>query len=344
MACALLAATLGRSTPPIFVCLAPALRFGVRARSALLVLNALFSFALLAVARAIPSPVARLVLLLCDQLAQQRCGARVPPSAGWPLCVWWVVRRVFFFFLREVVVVSSFVFPGFSGWPLARSAAAGVVGFCGPRFGPAAAAEEEVAAVVGSVLASGRAVAAGCAAGVDALVVSAAVAAGGGPRLFVFAAFGPSGLGALPGSSSLAGVSASVRAGASVSWWAGGAPGPVGSGRRVPPVVGRLVGRSLAFVRFCAASGPGSGLVGFVSSAPERPFAPAASGGWPSCGSGSWGSLGAAALLGLPVVVFPVGWVGFAGASSLPLLPGRAGSWVPAASSGVWAAGFRWMV
>lgn len=242
-----------------------------------------------------------------------------------------------------MVASSCFVFPAAEGWPLVRSAAAGVVGFCGPRSGPAAAAEE-VGAVVRSVLASGRAVAAGCAVGVDALAVSAAVAAGGGSRLFVFAAFGPSGLGVFPGSSSLAGVSASVRAGAAVSWWAGGAPGPVGSGRRVPPLVGRLVGRSLAFVRFCAASGRGSGLVGFASSPPERAFSPAEAGGWPSCGSGTWGSLGAAALLGLPVVVFPVGWAGFAGAASLPVLPGRPGSWAPAAPSGVWAAGFRWVV
>ena len=241
-------------------------------------------------------------------------------------------------------MVSSFVFPGFSGWPLVRSAAGGVVGFCGPRFGPAAAAGSLVGAVVGSVLAGGRSVAAGCAVGVDALAVAAAGAAGAGARLFVFAAFGPSGLGVLPGSSSLAGVVAVVRTGAAVSWWAGGAPGPVGSGRPVPPVASRLVGRSLAFVRFCAASGRGSGLVGVVSGLPGRSFAPAAAGGWPSCGSGTWGSLGAAALLGLPVVVFPVGWAGFAGAGSLPVLPGRPGRWVPAAASGVWAAGFRWAV
>ena len=49
-----------------------------------------------------------------------------------------------------------------------------------------------------------------------------------------------------------------------------------------------------------------------------------------------------AALLGLPVVVFPVGWSGFGEAASLPPLPSPAGVWAPAASSGVWAAGWRW--
>lgn len=219
----------------------------------------------------------------------------------------------------------------------------GVVGFAGPRFGPASSAAGLVSALVGSVLASGRSVASGCAVGVDALAVSAAVAAGAGSRLSVFAAFGPAGLGALPGSSappsSLVPV---VRAGGRVVWWAGG--GPVGG--VVPSPARRLVGRSLAFVRSLAAGGPGSGLVLVVSGAPPRPFAVSAAGGWPawpSCGSGSWGSAGAAALLGVPVVVFPSGWPGFAGVSSLPALPGRPGRWVSLSSSvGVWSAGFAW--
>lgn len=222
-------------------------------------------------------------------------------------------------------------------------AVSGVVGFAGPRFGPASGASALVAALVGSVLASGRSVASGCAAGVDALAVAAAVAAGAGARLSVFAAFGPSGLGALPGSSaSPASLVPVVRAGGRVVWWAGG--GPVGG--VAPSPVRRLVGRSLAFVRAVAAGGPGSGLVLVVSGGPPRPFAVSAGGGWPawpSCGSGSWGAAGAAALLGAPVAVFPFGWLGFAGVSSLPLLPGRPGRWVALSSSvGVWSAGFAW--
>ena len=76
-----------------------------------------------------------------------------------------------------------------------------VVGFAGPRSGPASSASSLVSSLVGSVLASGRGVASGCASGVDSLAVSAALAAAAGPRLSVFCAFGPSGLGALARSS-----------------------------------------------------------------------------------------------------------------------------------------------
>jgi hypothetical protein len=224
-----------------------------------------------------------------------------------------------------------------SGVPF--SSAVPVVGFAGPRSLSSASAGPLVSALVGSVLASGRAVAAGCAAGVDSLAVASAVTGGAGvgrlaPRLFVFALFGPLGLGAVA-SSSVSEVQAALCQGARVAWFAGGRSGPVSA---------RLVGRSLAFVRFLAASPPRSGLVAVVSGPPPRAFAPARPAGWPSCGSGSWGSVGAAALLGVPVVVFPVGWPGFAGASSLPALPGRVGRWLPVGGSGPWAAGWRWSV
>ena len=171
------------------------------------------------------------------------------------------------------------------------------VGFAGPRSGPASSASSLVSSLVGSVLASGRGVASGCASGVDSLAVSAALAAAAGPRLSVFCAFGPSGLGALGRSSappsSLVPV---VASGGSVAWWAGGAPRPGGP---VPRPVSRLVGRSLAFVRALALAGPGSGLVVLVSGPPPRAFARSSSGAWPvwpSCGSGSWGSAAAASL------------------------------------------------
>jgi len=216
----------------------------------------------------------------------------------------------------------------------------GVVGFCGPRVAPVVAAPL-VGRTVAAVLRQGRAVATGCASGVDALVVAAALGAGAGSSLFVFSAFGPSGLGVVGSSSSLVGVAAAAGAGAHVAWFAGGGPGSVGSGASLPPARARLAGRSLAFVRFVAGQGPGSGLVGFVSGSPFAPFGP---GPWPACGSGSWGSLGAAALLGLPVIAFPCGWSSFPGPVGLPALPGPAGSWAPAAASGLWASAWRWVV
>ncbi len=212
-----------------------------------------------------------------------------------------------------------------------------VVGFAGPRVAPAGSGPL-VASLVAASLAAGRAVAAGCAAGVDSQAVAAAVAAGAGvgplaPRLFVFALFGPLGLGSLS-TSAVAGVQAALLQGARVAWWAGG--------RSARPAA-RLAARSLAFVHFLAAAPAGSGLVVVAAGPPPRAFAQVAPGRWPSCGSGSWGSAGAAALLGLPVVVFPLGWAGFVGPASLPLLPGRAGRWLPA-GSGLWSAGWRWVV
>lgn len=214
-----------------------------------------------------------------------------------------------------------------------------LVAFVGSRSLPGSAAPR-VSALVGSVLASGRRVGVGCASGADSLVVSSVLAAAGGRSLSFFCAFGPSGLGALSVSLPLASVVALVAAGARCLWWAGG--GPVAGGR-VPPARSRLAGRSLALVRAAAASPrPGAGLVALVSAAPPRSFGPALPGRWPSCGSGSWSAAGAAALLGLPVFVFPVAWSAFSPAA-LPLLPGAPGAWVPAASSGPWAAGFRWL-
>ena len=202
-----------------------------------------------------------------------------------------------------------------------------MVGFCGSRSLPASASSL-VRSVVASVAASGAGLASGCAAGADALAISAALSLGLAPRLSVFAAFGPGGVGAAGSSSAPAVVARAAAAGASVSWWAGG-PASV-------PLRARLARRSLAFVQALAASPSPSGLVAFVSAPPpRRSFGP---GPFPSCGSGSWSSVAAAALLGLSVVVFPVGW---SPASGLPALPSGPGSWVPA-GPGPWASGFRW--
>lgn len=214
-----------------------------------------------------------------------------------------------------------------------------LVGFCGPRSLPVGAASL-VPALVASVLRSGRGVASGCAVGVDQVAVSAAVAGGAGGRLSVFCAFGRRGLGAVPGCSvPLRSLSAVVAAGGSVSWWSGG--GPVAG--VLPPVPARLAARSLAFVRAVAASGSGCGLVAVVGGPPSRALPRGGRpGSWPSCGSGSWASVGAAVLLGVPVVVFPCGWLGFRGAASLPSLP-VAGSWAACSSSGLWSAGWSFV-
>ena len=197
----------------------------------------------------------------------------------------------------------------------------GFVGFCGSRALPSSAASL-VARVVASVVRSGRGVAVGCASGADAFALSAALASGA--RLSVFAVGGPSGRGFWR-CSAFSLVSRAAASGASVSWWAGGrcsCPSCSGSGSgRCPSLVGRLRRRSLAFVRFVASSGSGAGLVAFVSSPSSR---------------GSFLSVRAAVRAGLPVVVFPVGF----SPSLLPSLPGG-GRWVPAASSGVWASGWR---
>jgi hypothetical protein len=221
---------------------------------------------------------------------------------------------------------------------------AGMVGFCGSRALPVSAADSAlVAGVVGSVLAAvpQRNVAVGCAVGADALVVSSVLAAGVSSQLSVFAAFGPVSPpwpaarafapGASSSVSSVSGVAGALAAGACVSWWAGGGPSV--------PLAGRLASRSATLVSAVAASGPGRGFVGFVTSPCPADLGPSPS---PSAcfsgsGSGSWGSLALAAGLGLPVG--ELASVGSAGA-----LPASWGTWAPLASSGsnsAWSGGFR---
>lgn len=86
------------------------------------------------------------------------------------------------------------------------------------------------------------------------------------------------------------------------------------------------------------AGGPGSGLVAFPGApcpAVCRPVAgPLAVGRVSGGGSGTWLTVALAVGAGLPVVLFlPAG-------VAAPAWPG--GSWLPAASSGVWAAAVRW--
>ena len=94
--------------------------------------------------------------------------------------------------------------------------------------------------------------------------------------------------------------------------------------------------RSSALVSAVAASGPGAGFVGLVSSPCPAGLLPSASSSrcFAGFGSGSWASAALAAGLGLPVVVF---WFG----PGAPVLPASWGSWSPAAASGPWSSGWR---
>lgn len=203
-----------------------------------------------------------------------------------------------------------------------------LVGFVGsrslaPRF------SSLVSRVVSSVLSAGRSVAVGCCSGADLFALSSALSAlpapGSAPSLRVFAAFGPGGLASAGRFSAVPAVSVAfarsvspghgLAAPVSVRFWAGGGPGV--------PLRARLAGRSSALVSAVSASGPGFGLVAFVSSG-LRPR------------SGSWRSVRLAVAAGVPVVVF------LCGCSPSVLPPLFGGSWV-LAGSGVWASAWRWV-
>ncbi len=191
----------------------------------------------------------------------------------------------------------------------------GVVAFGGSR---SLLSSSLVVPAVRSVLAAGRSVSVGCAAGADALVLRAVLAAGAASRLSVFAVGEESGRGFWR-CSALSAVRAAARAGASVSWLAGG---PLSLPLRV-----RLFARSEACLSAAVAGGPGSAAVFFVR-------------GGPSVSPGSWSVAAAAVRLGLPLFVFPVGESSFVWPG--PSWSRVAGEFVPAAASGVWSAAFRW--
>lgn len=178
-----------------------------------------------------------------------------------------------------------------------------VVAVCGSRSLPVGGATL-VGQVVGSLLAAGRSLVVGCCVGADAAALAVCPASG---PVSVLAAFGPGGEGAGPWSA-VPVVRAFARAGGAVSWWAGG-PAAV-------PLAVRLRSRTEAVAK--AGSG---GVVAFLAS-------PASVGSLVACR--------AAARLGRPVAVFPLGFAG----EALPLLgPGR---WEPVGGSGVWAEAWVW--
>lgn len=194
------------------------------------------------------------------------------------------------------------------------------IGFCGPRSLPAAGLAWVYGGAASVVRAEGS-VTSGCAVGADAAALFGALSAGGLPRAF---AVGSSAGTGFPRPGIPAAVAAAVRAGAPVSWLAGG---PLSL-----PLIPRLAARSLAFVRFLAASG--GVLVCAASSLPRRAFGP---GPFPSCGSGSWSSVAAAVLAGVPVFAVPLG----VSPSAFPALPGG-GAWSAVAGGLFGAPAWAW--
>ena len=157
-----------------------------------------------------------------------------------------------------------------------------------PAFAPL------VGRVGGAALARGALVSVGCAAGADAVVVSAVLAAGLPSLLRVCAVGGPSGRGFWSGSAPFSLLRRAASSGARVLWLAGG-------GLSVP-LRSRLFARSLSSLRGCSAA------VFFLAS----PFS-----------SGSLSVAAAAARAGLRVFAFSCG---FAGAPVA--LRGVSGAWV----------------
>jgi len=188
--------------------------------------------------------------------------------------------------------------------------------FCGSRRLPPQASGL-VAAVVRAVAASGRGVAVGCAVGADLMALRAALGFGAPVQLFAVGSVTGAGFWSRSSFSFFRPLWGRAPR-LSVSWLAGG---PLSL-----PLPVRLLRRSLACVWFAAISDQGRGCVAFVK------------GGFRSS-PGSWRTVRASVRFGLPVVVFPVGCQ----PSCFPVFPGFPGSWVPAARSGVWSRGFRFV-
>lgn len=180
------------------------------------------------------------------------------------------------------------------------------IGFTGGRSlnaGQLAIAQDiaRQAAHVGSVYT-------GCALGADAAAVAGALPVGG--LLHIFAVGTRTGAGFPRGfvPHHLGGIETT---GGVILHWSAGGPLTV-------PLVARLARRSLAMVRAVALAA--GALVAFpVAPCPPRPFKP---GPFPSCGSGTWATVAAAARLSVPVfAVCP-----FAPSAALPV----GGAWVQA--------------
>lgn len=169
--------------------------------------------------------------------------------------------------------------------------------------------------VVASLLKKQRTISVGCASGVDAAAVSSVIRHGGCSRLSVFAIGNSGGEGFTLSASAFEGVQAAAQTGAQVAWCAGG-------GLNVS-MRARLARRSLACVQSLSTD---DALIAFVANSPG---VWSDSGVWRSCSSGTWSSVLAAILSGVPVFVFPIGDI------PLPLLPIQ-GDWVVNKGTGLW--------
>lgn len=170
----------------------------------------------------------------------------------------------------------------------------------------------QVSGLAASIARSGGTIYTGCAAGADAAAIAGSGLVGG--AVVVFAVGAQDGRG-FP----RPGVPGRLLGASRIIWLAGG---PL-----TVPLVARLARRSLAMVRAVAEAG--GSLVAFPASPrPPRSFGP---GPFPSCGSGTWSTVAAAALLGVPVFVV-------SSASPSAVLP-VAGAWAPSSLFGVagWA-------
>jgi hypothetical protein len=164
----------------------------------------------------------------------------------------------------------------------------------------------QVSQVVKATLATGAGIHVGCAVGADQYTIQAA--AFSPAQVHIFAQFSPTGAGAFSGSA-VPSVTTAQQHGIQVSFLAGG---PL-----TVPLRARLLRRSIAALRGCSAS------VFFLA----RPGK-----------SGSLNTAAQAATMGMPVYVFPLGFLGHpTGISHLP------GAWRPATFAGFpclhWAAG-----
>lgn len=187
-----------------------------------------------------------------------------------------------------------------------------MIGFSGPRdlkFTPLVAQVLETIKHLG--------IAVGCAGGLDKMVVAKY---DGSYHLEIFAMFGPEGEGAAK-SSNVTGVQIAANLGATVHWWAGG-------GQQIGHTA-RLTNRSLAMIT-AVANGKRKGIVAFPNKSIPREFS--RYGKWMSCGSGTWGTVASAAMIGIPVIVFKRGEL------DLPEIPGA--HWRQCDKGGVWDQAF----
>lgn len=202
-----------------------------------------------------------------------------------------------------------------------------IIGITGPRE-VSTRASSAIMGVVRYIHALKCRLAVGCATGVDAWALAESLRQSA-QRTTVFAAFGPKGEKSFT-ASNVSGVQRATAVGANVMWWSGG---QFDSNNAL-----RLIRRSQALVKYVASGPKGSGMFSFVSRPPPKGFAKDKA--WPSCGSGTWGTLAAANHLSVPVLVFPIDGMH---PGTLPTLPGKAGEWTQVLQGSSLIDAYMWM-